>query len=105
MIFLDSSLLDQLLEKHLAKAARMSNREANVLIQMKGFHVLPVNLWLLGECLEKFLLRSGGGSDYSSQPTRLYSFAYRVCSLLGRRLAECNLVVKNPEDHGVLSGR
>src|SRR5207237_86800 len=43
MVFSDTGLLDQMIQKHLAEAARMRDWQADVLIEVKDFYFLPID--------------------------------------------------------------
>jgi len=60
----DAYPVNQPVEQIFAKTRRMRGRKANVFIQVKHFHPLPIHVGRFREFLEKLELgRSGGGND------------------------------------------
>ena len=63
MVVGDSGFPHQLLQQHLAKASRMRDRQADVFVEMKSFHLRPVDLRRLGNSIQKFELRRSRRSN------------------------------------------
>ena len=61
-----SGLLDELLQKHFAEAARMRDRQTDIFIEMEDFNQMPIDLRSTGESFQKLLLRCRRGSDKTS---------------------------------------
>src|SRR5438128_321588 len=79
MVFSDTGLLDQMIQKHLAEAARMRDWQADVLIEVKDFYFLPIDAGHFRQRVQKFELRSSrGGND-----ARLTAIADSATNSLG----------------------
>jgi len=79
MVLGNPSLFDQLIQKHLAEAARMRDWQADVLIEVKDFYFLPIDAGHFRQRVQKFELRSSrGGND-----ARLTAIADSATNSLG----------------------
>jgi len=73
----------------------MCDGQADVLIQMKDLNFSPIDVWLLGERIEKFQLRCGSGSNDPRASIAGYGTSNGRGCLPGSGFAQNILIVKD----------
>src|SRR2546425_8840898 len=80
VVFLDSRLVDQTLQKVFAKAGRMGNRQPDIFIQVKHLDPGPVYARRTGQGVQKLKLRDACRGNDSRVAVVFYRVAERSCS-------------------------
>jgi len=81
----DPGLVNQPLEKILAKTCRMSSRKSNVFVEMKYLDTAPVDIGRAGERIQKLKLRGSGSRDDACFSMITDCAAQRLRGVIGSR--------------------
>src|SRR5215472_12754921 len=95
MMLRDSRLMNEPLEKVLAKTGRMSDWQANVFVQVKQLDAAPINIRGARQGLQEFKLRRTGRGHDPCQTVVADSSAKRFRGMLSRSPAQRMFVLKN----------
>ena len=99
----DPGFRNQTLEKILAKAGRMSDRQPDVLVEVKHLDTPPVDVLRAGQRIEKIQLGRSGCDDDTGASAIEDRAAYRGGRLFGGGFAERALVFKDSYSHAAIS--
>src|SRR5215470_476146 len=95
MMLRDSRLVDEPLEKVLAKTGRMGDRQANVFVQVEQLDLAPIDVRRARQGIQEFKLRSTGSGHDPRLAVVADSAPKRLRGMLSRSPAQRLFVLKN----------
>jgi len=103
VILCNPNLTNQALEKIFAKAGRMSDRQPDILIEVKHLDSLPVDVFRVGQRVEKIQLGCSRSDDDTGAAVIVDRSAHGSRRLVCGRSAERALIFKDSYNHAVIS--
>ena len=103
VILRDPSLKNQPLKKILAKAGWVSDRQPDIFIEVKHLDSLPVDVFCLGQRIQKIQLGRSRCHDNTGPSAIEDGSAHSSRRLFGSSCAERDLIFKDPHNHFVIS--